>query len=84
MDRFTCEQVFRRLNDYLDRQLTASEIDLVEEHLKTCALCAAEYVFEASVLNAVREKVRHVQAPPDLLARVSQALTRAHAALPEE
>ncbi len=74
VDRYTCEDAFRRLDDYLDRELTEREIAKIEEHLRYCAVCASEYRFEASVLCCVKEKVRRLKAPPDLLARVLSGL----------
>ena len=62
----TCAEAFRRLDDYLDRELSPTEAAEVEAHLRTCAACAREYSFEASVLNDVRAKVRRVQAPGTL------------------
>ena len=38
-DRFTCEEIFARLDDYLDRELSADEMRMVKEHLETCAAC---------------------------------------------
>lgn len=73
-DRLTCEDLFRKLDDYLDRELSPDEARLVREHLETCAVCAAEYRFEASVLTNVREKLRHIAAPPDLLARITRRI----------
>ncbi|HWA55900.1 MAG TPA: zf-HC2 domain-containing protein [Gemmatimonadales bacterium] len=70
-DRFTCEEVFARLDDYLDRELTAEEMQLVRDHLATCAACASEYRFEAGVLEGVREKLRRLAVPADLMARIS-------------
>ena len=70
-DRFTCEEVFARLDDYLDRELTGEEMRLVREHLATCAACASEYRFEAGVLEGVREKLRRLAVPSDLMARIS-------------
>jgi anti-sigma factor (TIGR02949 family) len=74
VDRYSCEDAFRRLDDYLDRRLSEREIAKVEEHLLYCAMCASEYRFEASVLNHVREKVQRLKAPPELLARVLAGL----------
>ena len=65
-DRFTCEEVFRRLDDYLDRELAPAEMQRVSEHLQTCAACAQEYAFEAGVLTDVRAKLHRIQAPSDL------------------
>lgn len=70
-DRFTCEEVFARLDDYLDRELTAEEMHLVKDHLATCAACASEHRFELGVLDGVREKLRRLSVPADLMARIS-------------
>lgn len=70
-DRFTCEEVFARLDDYLDRELTAEEMRMVKEHLATCAACASEHRFESGVLDGVREKLRRLSVPSDLMAKIS-------------
>jgi anti-sigma factor (TIGR02949 family) len=76
LDRTTCEETFRRLDDYLDRRLSPDETRLIEEHLHVCEACTREFVFEASVIEGVREKLRRVAAPPDLLARISEQIAR--------
>ena len=78
-DRYSCEEMLRRLDDYLDRELTRAELGLVEEHLQDCEACAREFGFEASVVRAVRAKLRDVQVPETLLGRVSMALARERA-----
>ena len=70
VNRKTCEQAFRLLDDFLDRRLGPEETQLVEEHLRVCEACTREFSFEASVLNGVKEKLRHLTAPPDLVARI--------------
>ena len=70
LNRKTCEDAFRRLDDYLDRQLSADEMRLVEEHLHICDACTREFAFEASVLKGVKQKLGHLSAPPDLLSRI--------------
>ena len=70
LDRYTCEEAFRRLDDYLDRELSAEEMTLVHEHLQICAGCAREFAFEASVLTGVRDKLRQIELPPSLQARI--------------
>ena len=74
LDRMTCESAFRRLDDYLDRQLSPDEMRLVEQHLHICEACTREFAFEASVLDGVRRKLRSLEAPPDLLARIAARL----------
>jgi len=74
LSRYTCEEAFRRLDDYLDRELSGEEMTLVHEHLEICAGCAREFNFEASVLNGVRTKLRQIELPPSLEARIVAAL----------
>lgn len=74
LDRMTCESAFRRLDDYLDRQLSPEERRLVEEHLHICEACTREFTFEASVLAGVRRKLQSLEAPADLLARIAARL----------
>jgi anti-sigma factor (TIGR02949 family) len=73
----TCEEVFRRLDDYLDRELDPGEVPQVERHLVECEMCAREYRFEASVLAGVRKKVQQIQLPPALLGQLSRLLSQA-------
>jgi anti-sigma factor (TIGR02949 family) len=70
LNRHTCEEAFRRLDDFLDRRLSPEETRMVEEHLHICAACTREFSFESSVLEGVKRKLRHVEAPTDLLARI--------------
>jgi anti-sigma factor (TIGR02949 family) len=74
LTRFTCEEAFRRLDDYLDRELSGAEMTLVREHLEICAGCAREFRFEESVLRGVRTKLRQIDVPEDLQARVLRLL----------
>jgi len=77
MDRFDCEHVFKRLDDYLDRELAPEEIQLIEEHLKICAWCAGTYAFQENVLQEVRAKLQRVSASAQLRNRVTEALRKA-------
>ena len=77
INRYTCEVAFRRLDDYLDRELSDEELTLVHEHLEICAGCAREFNFEASVLNGVRERLRQIDLPESLQARILAALGNA-------
>ena len=74
LNRYTCEEAFRRLDDYLDRELSPAETQLVREHLEVCAGCAREFNYEASVLRNVRDKLRRVDLPAELQARIAAAL----------
>jgi anti-sigma factor (TIGR02949 family) len=76
LNRRTCEEAFRRLDDFLDRRLNPEETMLVEEHLQICAACTREFTFEASVLKGVKRKLRQLAAPSDLLSRILEQLDR--------
>jgi anti-sigma factor (TIGR02949 family) len=76
LNRYTCEEAFRRLDDYLDRELTSDETVLVREHLEICAGCAREFTFEASVLRGVRDKLRQIDLPESLQARILGVLNK--------
>jgi len=77
VNRYTCEETFRRLDDYLDRELSADEMHMVREHLETCVVCAGEFQFERKVIDQVRDKLRRLDVSPDLARRISRALDRA-------
>jgi RNA polymerase sigma-70 factor, ECF subfamily len=74
LDRAGCEVAFRRLDDYLDRALADAEMQLVRDHLEVCALCSAEFAFEASVIRDVRVKLQRIDVPPDFRTRVARRL----------
>ena len=76
LNRYTCEEAFRRLDDYLDRELSSEETVLVREHLEICVGCAREFNFEASVLKGVREKLRQIDVPESLQARILSVLEK--------
>jgi len=73
----TCMEVFRRLDDFVDRELSPREISLVSEHLETCVTCARETRFEMRLLEGLRRKLRRVELPPGLRDRIAQRLRAA-------
>jgi anti-sigma factor (TIGR02949 family) len=77
LDRYSCEEVFRRLDDYVDRELSAREMEVVHRHLQACDWCAREYEFEKSVIRQVRASVRRLDLPAGLKERISGALLQA-------
>jgi anti-sigma factor (TIGR02949 family) len=76
INRLTCEEVFRRLDDYLDRELTPEEMKRVKEHLDTCEVCAREHHFEERMLIRLRDKLQRIAAPKDLAEKVARGLAR--------
>lgn len=74
IDEYDCGAVFKRLDDFLDRELAPDEVALVQVHLDICEVCAREHRFESSVLDAIRGKLAQVRAPQALLDRIRAAL----------
>ena len=74
IDRYTCEEVVRRLDDYVDRELAPHEMQLMREHLETCAACAKEYAFAEATLRTIKAKLRRIEVPADLMAHVALRL----------
>ena len=72
---YTCKEALQRLDDYVDRELSPRETEMVKRHLRLCRECSRKFAFEADVIREVRAKLQRIAAPPDLLARVSQALS---------
>jgi anti-sigma factor (TIGR02949 family) len=75
-DRYDCEEALRRLEDFLDRELTPEEMILVQAHLDTCTACTERFAFERQVLDGLRDKIRRISLPPDLRASISRSLDR--------
>jgi anti-sigma factor (TIGR02949 family) len=74
LDRYTCLETVRRLDDYVDRELSATETREVERHLEVCDRCLQRFQFEGAVLDQLRVKLRHVVVPETLETRLRQAL----------
>jgi len=76
LDRYTCLETVRRLDDYLDRELSETEHHEVERHLETCDRCLQRFRFEAAVVDDLRLKLRRVTVPPTLESRLREMLRR--------
>jgi hypothetical protein len=63
-----------RLDDFVDRTLSPAELELVEEHLLECVNCAREFRFEVSLVDSLRDRLRRIAAPDDLLRRIRERL----------
>jgi anti-sigma factor (TIGR02949 family) len=75
LDRYTCLETVRRLDDYLDRELSPAEMIEVERHLETCEGCLGRFTFEGAVLDELRIKLRRVSVPEGLEARLKALLS---------
>ena len=76
LDFFSCAQVVRLLDDFVDRELTLREIRQVERHLLVCGQCAREVRLEQGTLRSIWATLRRIRIPPGLEARVWVALAR--------
>ena len=65
-----CEAILRLLDDYIDRELSAADMRMVERHIEDCLRCAGRFRFEASLIQAVRSRLRRISLPGDLVARI--------------
>lgn len=70
MEHHCCEDTLKKLDDYLDRELTPAEIAEIRAHLEDCETCAEEVEVEERVLREVREKLRRIALPPDLMKKI--------------
>lgn len=73
---FDCAETIRRLNDYLDRELSPDEVAMVEAHLATCEHCAAEFGFERELLGEIKAKMAQATMPDDLRERLKALIDR--------
>ena len=76
LDFYSCAQVVRLLDDFVDRELAPRELEQVERHLLMCEKCAREVRLEQGVLRSIRSTLRRIQLPPGAEARVWLALAR--------
>lgn len=65
-DFYSCEEAVKRLNEYLDHQLTASEATVVMRHLELCRPCLRRFTFEQTLVVSLRHKVNASSMPPAL------------------
>jgi anti-sigma factor RsiW len=77
IDHYTCEHTFRLLDDFIDRELPPEEMQKVQQHLDLCAVCMAEFRFEAQTIRALRQRLQRISVPSDLCDQVLAALQRA-------
>ena len=46
-DNIGCEQALKRLLEFIDRELSESEHESMERHLRTCRICFSRMEFES-------------------------------------
>lgn len=65
-----CRDAMHRLYEYLDRELSPEDQQVVQDHLDRCPPCRDLFHFEENVLTFIGEKCRQTAAPPALKERV--------------
>ena len=70
IDFRSCAQVFARLDDWVDHELSDDDLAQVRKHLELCAMCASEFRIEGQLLRTLRSKVRRIALPPGFEGRV--------------
>lgn len=73
-----CTEVMRRLDEYIDRELSDEELVEVQSHLDRCGHCAERFHFEENVLRLVGRCGRQLSAPPELVQRVRKMCLEQH------
>jgi anti-sigma factor (TIGR02949 family) len=74
VDCSPCAEMIRRLDEYLDSSLSPRERRQVDAHLDRCAGCAAQFRFEVGLVRLIRERLRRIDVPRDLLDNVLRHL----------
>lgn len=66
MDCLDCVQATARLHFYLDRELNAAEVSIVQQHLSGCPHCHCRFHFDQHLKRLIHERCTIVRAPSHL------------------
>ncbi len=66
VDFYSCEEAVKRLNEYLDHQLSEAEQVIVIRHLEICRPCFHRFDFERTLILSLRQKVSCLCMPATL------------------
>lgn len=66
IDPYSCEEAIKRLNDYLDHELSEAERVVVLKHLEICKPCLGRFTFEQTLVISLRQKLTRLRAPDSL------------------
>jgi anti-sigma factor (TIGR02949 family) len=69
-----CEAILQRVDDYIDRELSPDDADMVERHIEDCLRCARRYWFEMRLIHEIRTRLRRISLPGDLMTRIKLRL----------
>ena len=74
-----CDDAIAQLQSFLDGELDAETVALVEAHLRECSPCLEAYDFEAELRKVIAARLREDDVPGDLRARITGVLERLEA-----
>lgn len=66
IDYYSCEEAIKRLNEYLDHELSESERTVVLRHLEICKPCLKRFSFEQTLMVSIRAKLNILCTPAPL------------------
>jgi len=69
-----CNEIVKLLHAYLDKQLDAANTINVEQHLKGCTHCNAEYQALVELQHSVTENIQYFSAPDNLKTKILAGL----------
>lgn len=65
-----CIETVARLHLYIDRELSAEEVAIVQQHLKDCPSCDCRFHFDMQLKRLMHERCTIEKAPEKLRAEV--------------
>lgn len=66
-----CMETAARLHLYIDRELNAEEVAIVQQHLKDCPSCECRFHFDMHLKRLLHERCTIEKAPAHLRALIS-------------
>jgi mycothiol system anti-sigma-R factor len=78
-----CMETVARLHLYIDRELNAEEVAIVQQHLKDCPSCECRFHFDMGLKRLMHERCTIEKAPEQLRATIMR-LSRTPEGVPLE
>ena len=72
MNCFDCVTATARLHLYIDRELSSEEVEIVQQHLRSCPNCECRFHFDLHLKRLIHERCTIVHAPAHLRDAVMQ------------
>ena len=69
-----CEDCVRRLDQMVDKELTDTDVKLIELHFEECGDCIKRYDFQQGLKRLIKVSCEGERAPDSLRARLREIL----------